>query len=118
MLDPSFVNSLGKIEALFSLGNRNFICSIIDKALSRKEIDFSGQLKTLDLNMKGQLDEEDILSSLFYMGFLTFVPGKKEALCVPNRAIGIQFFEYYFKHVIQTKKYNFNLALFSAAYAA
>jgi len=118
MLDPSFVNSLGKIETLFSLGDRDFICSIIDKALSRKEIEFSGQLETIDLNMKGQLDEGDILSSLFYMGFLTFVPGKREALCVPNRAIGIQFFEYYFKHVIQTKKYNFNLALFSAAYAA
>ena len=118
MLDPSFVNSLGKIETLFSLGDRDFIRSIIDKALSRKEIEFSGRLETLDLNMKGQLDEEDILSSLFYMGFLTFVPGKKEVFCVPNRAIGIQFFEYYFKHVIQTKKYNFNLALFYAAYSA
>ncbi len=118
MLDPSFVNSLGRIEALFSLGDRDFILSIIDKALSRKEIEFSGELKTLDLNMKGHLDEEDILSSLFYMGFLTFVPGKWEALCVPNRAIGIQFFEYYSKHVIQAKKYNFNSTLFSAAYAA
>lgn len=118
MLDPSFVNSLGKIEALFSLGDDNFIRSIVDKALSRKEIEFSGVLRSIDLNMKNALDEEDILSILFYMGFLTFVPGNWEALCVPNRAIGIQFFEYYFKHVLHAKKYNFNPALFSTAYAA
>ena len=118
LLDPSFVNSLGKVETLFSLGDKDFIRSIINKALSRKEIEFNGELQSIDLNIKSVLDEEDILSSLFYLGFLTFVPGNWEALRVPNRAIGIQFFEYYFKNVIQTKKYNFNLALFSAAYAA
>ena len=118
LLAPSFVNSLGKVETLFSLGDKDFIRSIINKALSRKEIEFNGELQSIDLNIKSVLDEEDILSSLFYLGFLTFVPGNWEALRVPNRAIGIQFFEYYFKNVIQTKKYNFNLALFSAAYAA
>ena len=118
LLDPSFVNSLGKVETLFSLGDRDFICSIINKALSRKEIEFSGELKSLDLNIKEKLDKEDILSSLFYMGFLTFVPGKWEALCVPNRAIGIQFFEYYFKNVIESENYNYNPTLFSAAYEA
>ena len=118
LLDPSFVNSLGKVETLFSLGDKDFIRSIINKALSRKEIEFNGELQSIDLNIKSVLDEEGILSSLFYLGFLTFVPGNWEALRVPNRAIGIQFFEYYFKNVIQTKKYNFNLALFSAAYAA
>lgn len=118
LLDPSFVNSLVRIENLFSLGDKDFVRSIIDKGLSRKEIEFSGELKSLDLNLKSELDEEDILSSLFYMGFLTFVPGRWDSLCVPNRAIGIQFYEYYFKHFLRAKKYNFNPALFSAAYEA
>ncbi len=118
LLDPSFVSSLGRIETLFSLADKDFVRSIIDKGLSRKEIEFSGELKSLDLNLKDELDEEDILSSLFYMGFLTFVPSKWDALCVPNRAIGIQFYEYYFKHFLQAKKYNYNPTLFSAAYEA
>ena len=118
MLDPSFANSLGKIESLFSLGDRDFIRSVIDKALLRKEIKFSGELKTLDLNMKERLDKEDILSSLFYMGFLTFVPGKRDALCVPNRAIGIQFFEYYFKNILQSSNYTFDRKEFDDAFKA
>ncbi len=118
MLDPSFANGLGKIESLFSLGDKDFIRSVIDKALLRKEIEFSGQLKTLDLNMKERLDREDILSSLFYMGFLTFVPGKWDALCVPNRAIGIQFFEYYLKNILQSPNYTFDREEFDEAFKA
>ncbi len=118
MLDPSFANGLGKIESLFSLGDKDFIRSVIDKALLRKEIEFSGQLKTLDLNMKERLDREDILSSLFYMGFLTFVPGKWDALCVPNRAIGIQFFEYYLKNILQSPNYTFDREEFDDAFKA
>ena len=59
-----------------------------------------------------------MLSALVYMGFLTFVPNNKNALVVPNRAIGIQFFEYFFKNVLQSADFWFSQAEFSTAYQA
>ena len=52
------------------------------------------------------------------MGFLTYVIGNKQALTVPNRAIGIQFFEYYFKNVLKAPEYVFDSDEFSLAYEA
>ena len=118
MLDPSVANSLDKIEAILSLGDSKFVRSIVNQALNNQPIFFGGDLKVLNLNTKGFLDEEGLLSALFYMGFLTFAPNDWETLKVPNRAIGIQFFEYYFKNILESSRYTFNHEEFSAAYKA
>ena len=52
------------------------------------------------------------------MGFLTFATNDWKTLAVPNRAIGIQFFEYYFKNVLKAPRYTFDNEEFSAAYRA
>ena len=118
LLDPSVANSLDKIEAIFSLGDASLVKEIVARALNHEPIDFGGKLQVLNLNKSNGLDREALLSSLFYMGFLTFAPNDWETLTVPNRAIGIQFFEYYFKNVLKTTRYSFKNEEFSVAYKA
>lgn len=118
LLDPSVANSLDKIEAILSLGDASLVREIVDRALNHEPIDFAGKLQVLNLNKSNGLDREALLSALFYMGFLTFAPNDWERLTVPNRAIGIQFFEYYFKNVLETTRYTFKSEEFSAAYKA
>ncbi len=118
MLDPSVANSLDKIEAILSLGDPAFVFNTVELALQHRPIPFLGRMQTLNLNQHRRLGNESVLSALVYMGFLTFVPGDRKSLVVPNRAIGIQFFEYFFKNVLQTSDYWFDLAEFADAYQA
>ena len=102
LLDPSFAQDLQKISGILSLGDREFVRSIIDKALKNEPIDFSvGELQLLNLNQADKLDSDGILSAMFYMGYLTFAPGDRCQLVVPNRAVGIQFFEYYLQNILR-----------------
>ena len=118
MLDPSVANSLDKIESILSLGDPAFVLDTIEQALQQRPISFRGQMQLLNLNQRQKLDNECVLSALVYFGFLTFVSGNKKVLVVPNRAIGIQFFEYFFKNVLLSGDYFFSLSEFSAAYKA
>ena len=118
MLDPSVANSLDKIESILSLGDPEFVRSVIDHALRQEPIPFSGNLQVLNLNQRNAFSNTGVLSALYYMGFLTFAPGDCEHLIVPNRAIGIQFFEYFFQRILQEPDACFNLAEFSQAYKA
>ena len=118
MLDVSVANSLDKIEAILSLGDASLVKEIVSRALNHEPIPFGGKLQVLNLNQSNGLDREALLSALFYMGFLTYVIGNKQALTVPNRAIGIQFFEYYFKNVLKAPEYVFDSDEFSLAYEA
>ena len=116
MLDPSVANSLDKIEAVLSLGDSEFVRGIVSRALNNRPIPFEGDLKVLNLNTQEFLDEQNLLSALFYMGFLTFASNDWKTLTVPNRAIGIQFFEYYFKNILNAPRYTFDAEEFSLAY--
>ena len=118
MLDSSVANSLDKIESILSLGDAAFVRDILSKALRHEPIPFGGEVQVLNLNDRAQFDNESVLSALIYMGFLTFSPGNWNTLVVPNRAIGIQFFEYYFKKVLGASRGGFDKAEFAAAYRA
>ena len=118
MLDPSVANSLDKIESVLSLGDPAFVKDVISKALRHEPIPFGGTPQVLNLNDRAQLDNAGVLSAMLYMGFLTFAPKNRRELVVPNRAIGIQFFEYYFKKVLKASESGFDKAEFAAAYKA
>ncbi len=107
LLDPNLGQDLHKIESILSLGDADFVRKTVEQALRREPIEFSGDLKTLNLNLQPRLDEEALLSTMFYFGFLTFAPGDTTSLVIPNRAVSIQFFEYFLKHVLTTDKYAF-----------
>ena len=118
MLDSSVANSLDKIESVLSLGDPAFVKDVISKALRHEPIPFGGKPQVLNLNNRDRLDNAGVLSAMLYMGFLTFAPRNRRQLVVPNRAIGIQFFEYYFKRVLQASESGFDKAEFAAAYKA
>ena len=118
LLDPNLGQDLRKIESILRLGDHDFVRETVTRALRREPIPFSGDLKTLNLNQQSQLDDEELLSVLFYFGFLTFAPGDTLSLTVPNRAISIQFFEYFLKHTLNADKYAFIAADFVQALKA
>lgn len=107
LLDPNLGQDLNKIEKILSLGDASFVRQTVEKALRREPIPFAGRLKPLNLNQETQLDGSSLLSAMFYFGFLTYAAGNNRELVIPNRAVSIQFFEYFLKHVLQTEQYEF-----------
>lgn len=105
LLDSNLGQDLGKIEGILSLGDFDFVKEILEKALNRSPIDFKPEPSDLNLNREEDLDEEAVLSALFYMGFLTFDEKEEDALVIPNRAIQEQFFAYFLKHILKTKQF-------------
>ncbi len=107
LLDPNLGQDLRKIESILQLGDADFVRQTVTLALRREPIEFSSDLQTLNLNQQSQLDNEDLLSAMFYFGYLTFGPGDSPSLVIPNRAVSIQFFEYFLKHILSTNQYAF-----------
>ena len=119
LLDPGFAQDLSKISGILKLGNPEFVKTVVTKALQRKPIHFSaGVLQLLNLNHQNEFDEDGILSAMVYLGYLTFVPGDNYSLVVPNRAVAIQFFEYYQRYILASGEFKFNSEMFERAYRA
>lgn len=101
LLDPSFSQDLRKISGILSLGDPNFVKTIVTQALQHEPIDFpAGDLQVLNVNNNDRFDSDSVLSAMFYMGYLTFAPNDRYRLVVPNRAVAIQFFEYYLQYIL------------------
>ncbi len=101
MLDPSFAQDLQKISGILRLGDPDFVKSVVEKALQHEPIDFPmGSLQLLNVNRSDRFSDECVLSAMFYMGYLTFAPNDRHRLVVPNRAVAIQFFEYYLQYIL------------------
>ncbi len=107
LLDPNAGYDINKIEKILRLGDEDFVKQIVAQALRREPISLKGGLRTLDLNQQSQFDRASLLSAMFYFGFLTYGPGPERVLVVPNRAVSIQFFEFFLKHVLQAEDYEF-----------
>ncbi len=118
LLDPNLGQDLRKIESILRLGDADFVRQTVELALRREPIPFSGALQTLSLNPHAQFDNEVLLSALFYFGFLTFGPGDKTSLVIPNRAVSIPFFEYFLKHILGASQFSFVAADFTSALKA
>ncbi len=119
VLDPSSAPDISKIEGILSLGDPDFVKSVVEKALRGEKIPFDiGTLQLLNLNRQASFDDDQVLSALFYLGFLTYAPDDAYAFVVPNRAIRIQFFEYFMKNVLQTPSWKYVPKAYQEAYAA
>ncbi len=118
LLDSNLGQDLNKIEKILSLGDADFVQSMVECALRREPISFRGQLTMLNLNQEARLGSASLLSAMFYFGFLTYAPGKGRELVIPNRAISIQFFEYFLKHVLSAGNYEFVASEFLTALKA
>ncbi len=118
LLDPNLGQDLKKIEKILMLGKADFVRQVVEQALRREPIPFVGGLRELNLNQQSQFDRMSLLSVMFYFGFLTYGSGPERALVVPNRAVSIQFFEFFLKHIFQTDDYEFVAAEFQQALKA
>ncbi len=116
LLDPSFSTDLSKVDAILSLGSKDVIRKIIEKALRREPIPFDQALSVVNLNSQNKLSEADILSTMVYMGYLTYTADDPYALQVPNRAVSQQFFEYYLRYLKGDSGWSFVPRLFEQAF--
>lgn len=99
LLDTSVSNDLSKIHGILKLGAPHDVADIMQAALARKSIPFGGTPEVMNLQETPQLSRDGLLSTLFYFGYLTYAPGNRRSLVVPNRAMAMQFFETYFKYL-------------------
>ena len=118
LLDPNLGQDLRKIESILQLGEVDFVRKTVESALRREPIAFSGTLQTLNLNQESRFDNEALLSAMVYFGYLTFGACGTTSLVIPNRAVSIQFFEYFLKHVLNVDQYAFVAADFIKALKA
>ncbi len=98
LIDPSVSSDLSKVHGILSLGDRKDVEGIVVRAIHKEPIEFSGPPDVLNLQKSSVLKKRNILSALFYMGYLTFAPSSPN-LVVPNRTIAQQFFDEYFQYV-------------------
>ena len=97
LMDPAVAQDLSKIEKILALGRPEFVEEVVEQAVRGERIPFDGGLTLLNLQNSDYFTDQAVLSALFYLGFLTYVPGEEEELVVPNRAIAQQFYDYRFK---------------------
>ena len=103
MTDRNLGQNIDKIDGILRLASPRLVKEILEKALNNVPLPFEEEGADLNLNLEKDVGEFEVLSILFYMGFLTYTEGGDTALCIPNRAVRIQFLEYFLKHIIQVK---------------
>lgn len=106
MLDPSVAADLSKIEGILQLGHPSDVKAIVSQAMRREPIPFGGLPELLNLQKDDRLSKKDLLSALFYLGYLTYAPGAKKELIVPNRVMAQQFFDVYFRCIRHFSHWN------------
>lgn len=97
IVNPSASVDLGKARGILSLADLEALCGIGLKAIRGESIDCGRIVESININDHDRLSETELLSLLFYMGFLTISRESRSRLCVPNRAVIEQFFEYCFQ---------------------
>lgn len=119
LLDPAFAPELSKLAVFLRLGRRDFVKSVVEKALRREPIAFTlKQCKPLRLNRRDGFNAPDLLVALVCLGCLTFAPAKEASLVVPNRVVAAQFFQHYLKHILKAKRTGLSWPAFQDAFDA
>ncbi len=114
LIDSNLGYDLNKIEGYLNLGSRALIKETLESAMNHAAIAFKSTPSDLNLNRLNNLNQSELLSVMFYLGFLTYDSGKTPALVIPNRAIQSQFFVYYLEHIVKAQNYEFDFEEFVA----
>ena len=107
LLDPSFSIDLSKIEGILSFGSKAFVDSVVTNVLMDKPVGIGALSGAINLNMAQELTNDDILTALVFMGFLTFSQDISDHLVCPNVAVKDLFFKYWFKRIGKTDGLSF-----------
>lgn len=108
LIDENIASDYNKIGNLFTLTTKGASTKIIDKILRGEEL--VGEI-TSQFSLEKEFDEEDFLSLLFYLGFLTI---DKEDFAdviykVPNEAIKGIYFDYFAKKLEEESDYEMDI---------
>lgn len=98
IMDPSVDTDLSKIRGILKLGRREDVEEVVSLAMRREIIPFGRFPDLLNLQNDNLLSKVGLLSTLIYLGYLTYAPGTKD-LMVPNRAMAQQFYDVYFDYL-------------------
>lgn len=100
LVDHSFTTDLSKINGILaSTGSSDFLKETIERALYGKKISLTQLSDKINLNTQNQFSENDVLSILFYLGYLTYASDGSGDLICPNKVVREQFFNLYFKRL-------------------
>lgn len=104
LIDENIASDYNKIGNLFNLTTKGSSTKIIDKILRGEEL--VGEI-TSQFSLENEFGEEDFLSLLFYLGFLTI---DKEDFAdviykVPNEAIKGVYFDFFAKKLEEDSNY-------------
>ena len=81
MLDPSVASDLDKIHGILSCGDEADRRRIVEDALAGRPIAFPVLADSLNLNQRNSFNEPELLSTLFYLGYLTYAPDRPNSWC-------------------------------------
>lgn len=99
MVDPASTPDLSKIGGIFDLAYQQDLVDVVDAAMTGESVGLPvGDVSPfVNLNSSERFSKNDLLSVLFFMGYLTYCSDSYGRLICPNKAIRMQFFEYYFE---------------------
>lgn len=99
MVDPATSPDLSKIEGIFDLAYQQDLVDVVDAAMTGRsaKLPIGDISPSVNLNSSERFSRNDLLSVLFFMGYLTYSSNSYGQLVCPNKAIRMQFFEYYFE---------------------
>lgn len=95
MLDKAVGTDISKISNILALGDAQFVNDSIQRVVAGEPLSFEGFHDSINLNAKNQLDNTDVLSVLYYFGYLTYKEGTEDELVPPNKAVLSQFYDYW-----------------------
>ena len=105
MTDRSADSDMDKIHQILSYcGNADFLRQTAEDALAGRPVVLDALSQNLNFNNKAVFDRNDVLSLLFYMGYLTFSKDSENLLVCPNKAVREQFFRMYFQYLAEVGK--------------
>ena len=92
-MDPAIVADKGKITQILSLVPSGVMSDIVQKVLSGKPFALeNGHIgDPINLNLISTLTESNVISILWYMGFLTYSPQASGKFICPNKIMRKQF---------------------------
>lgn len=99
LLDKAVGTDLAKISNILKLGDTAFVRSCVRQLAEEKTIDFGGFSDSINLNQKNLFSNDDVLSVLFYLGYLTYSSSDPSQLVCPNKAVKSQFLSYLLKFI-------------------
>lgn len=108
LIDENIASDYSKIGNLFSLTTRGSSTKIIDKILRNDEL--IGEITT-QFSLEKEFDEDDFLSLLFYLGFLTIDSEDFGDIIykVPNQVVKGLYFEYFAKKLEEECNYEIDI---------